>query len=172
MSIDTELARLTNAKAAIKAAIEGKGVTVPDGTLLDGMASLIEGIEAGGGGINVAQGTFIPEENTISFTAIHNLGKMPRIYCVMLATNTSRGISKETNPTYRFLLGCDFWSNGALFKFDYISSFQAERVSYYKFVNIYVKAINENSITFGSTGINTSYTIFKANTEYMWFVAG
>lgn len=49
MSIQTELARLTNAKAAIQAAIEGKGVTVPSGTLLDGMAALIESIEAGGG---------------------------------------------------------------------------------------------------------------------------
>ena len=49
MSIQTELARLTNAKAAIQAAIEGKGVTVPEATLLDGMASLIESIEAGGG---------------------------------------------------------------------------------------------------------------------------
>lgn len=50
MSIQTELTRLTNAKAAVKAAIEGKGVTVPSGTLLDGMAALIESIEAGGGG--------------------------------------------------------------------------------------------------------------------------
>ena len=49
MSIQTELTRLTNAKAAIQTAIEGKGVTVPDGTLLDGMAALIESIEAGGG---------------------------------------------------------------------------------------------------------------------------
>ena len=49
MSIQTELTRLTNAKSAIKAAIEGKGVTVPDATLLDGMAALIESIEAGGG---------------------------------------------------------------------------------------------------------------------------
>ena len=49
MSIQTELTRITNAKAAIKTAIEGKGVTVPAGTLLDGMASLIESIEAGGG---------------------------------------------------------------------------------------------------------------------------
>ena len=49
MSIQTELTRITNAKAAIKTAIEGKGVTVPDGTLLDGMAALIESIEAGGG---------------------------------------------------------------------------------------------------------------------------
>ena len=49
MSIQTELTRIINAKAAIKAAVEGKGVTVPDGTLLDGIASLIESIEAGGG---------------------------------------------------------------------------------------------------------------------------
>ena len=48
MSIQTELTRITNAKAAVKAAIEGKGVTVPDGTLLDGMAPLIESIEASG----------------------------------------------------------------------------------------------------------------------------
>ena len=39
MSIQTELTRLTNAKAAIQTAIEGKGVTVPSGTLLDGMAA-------------------------------------------------------------------------------------------------------------------------------------
>ena len=51
MSVQTELTRITNAKAAVKAAIEGKGVTVPDGTLLDGMAPLIESIEAGGVGV-------------------------------------------------------------------------------------------------------------------------
>ena len=51
MSIQTELTRLTNAKAAIKTAIEGKGVTVPDGTLLDGMAALIESIESGVSGV-------------------------------------------------------------------------------------------------------------------------
>lgn len=50
MSIQTEITRLESAKAAIKTAIEGKGVTVPAGTLLDGMAALIESIEAGGGG--------------------------------------------------------------------------------------------------------------------------
>lgn len=49
MSVQSEITRLENAKAAIKAAIEGKGVTVPDATMLDGMAALIESIEAGGG---------------------------------------------------------------------------------------------------------------------------
>ena len=60
MSIQTDLTRIKNAKAAIKAAIEGKGVTVPSGTLLDGMAALIESIEAGGGG-GGACGSFTPE---------------------------------------------------------------------------------------------------------------
>ena len=49
MSIQTDLTRIKNAKAAIKAYIEGKGLTVPEGTLLDGMASMLESIEAGGG---------------------------------------------------------------------------------------------------------------------------
>lgn len=68
MSIQTELTRITNAKAAIKTAIEGKGVTVPDGTLLDGMAALIESIEAGGGAqfgdYDIVQtGTITPTSN-------------------------------------------------------------------------------------------------------------
>ena len=49
MSVQSEITRLENAKTAIKAAIEGKGVTVPGATLLDGMAPLIDSIEAGGG---------------------------------------------------------------------------------------------------------------------------
>lgn len=68
MSIQTELTRLTNAKSAIKAAIEGRGVTVPDATLLDGMAALIDSIEAGGGGdiggLNLVSGTWTPAEDT------------------------------------------------------------------------------------------------------------
>lgn len=66
MSIQTELSRIINAKAAIKAAIEGKGVTVPEATLLDGMASLIESIEAGGGTISGKK--FISGEITFSET--------------------------------------------------------------------------------------------------------
>ena len=85
MSIQTELTRITNAKAAIKTAIEGKGVTVPDGTLLDGMASLIESIEAGGGGFQVALGTFIPAEtkalNLLPPVSIeHNAGFTPDVF--------------------------------------------------------------------------------------------
>ena len=82
MSIQTELTRITNAKAAIKTAIEGKGVTVPDGTLLDGMASLIESIEAGGGsgGGAFATGTYTAVEQVAAtlVNITHGLGVIPK----------------------------------------------------------------------------------------------
>ena len=49
MSIQTEITRIESAKTALATAIEGKGVTVPEGTKLDGMAALVEAIEAGVG---------------------------------------------------------------------------------------------------------------------------
>lgn len=48
MSVQSEINRLATAKTAIGTAIAGKGVAVPSGTKLDGMAALIDGIEAGG----------------------------------------------------------------------------------------------------------------------------
>lgn len=94
MSITTELTRLTNAKAAIVAAIEGKGVTVPDTTMLDGMAALIESIEAGGNpfGVTCTYGTFTPSEkltpesNPITIT--HGLGQT--LYTFLIFRTTSR----------------------------------------------------------------------------------
>lgn len=76
MSIQTDLTRLQSAKAAIKAAIEGKGVIVPEATRLDGMASLIESIEAGGGAIYTESIT--PAEAIEARLSItHNLGVVP-----------------------------------------------------------------------------------------------
>lgn len=48
MSINTEIARLEAAKTALAASITGKGVTVPDGTKLDGMPALVDSIQQGG----------------------------------------------------------------------------------------------------------------------------
>lgn len=79
MSIQTEINRLASAKAAIKTAIEGKGVTVPNGTILDGFASLIDGIEAGGGG-GCTSGTFTVTEETYRYTIMHGLGKTPEVF--------------------------------------------------------------------------------------------
>ena len=46
MSIASEITRLQNAKAAIKLAIEAKGVTVPSDATLDDYAALIESISS------------------------------------------------------------------------------------------------------------------------------
>lgn len=107
MSIQTELTRITNAKAAIKAAIEGKGVTVPDGTLLDGMAALIESIEAGGGGelqynrlyiaatgkFTVTERTEISSSNRFIFE--HNSGVVPFLFTI-----TASGMSAQSDLKY------------------------------------------------------------------------
>lgn len=49
MSINTEITRIDGAKSSIKTAIEGKGVTVPSATKIDGMATYISQIPTGGG---------------------------------------------------------------------------------------------------------------------------
>ena len=49
MSIASEITRLQNAKSALKTAIEGKGVSVPASTKLDGYSALVDSIEQGGG---------------------------------------------------------------------------------------------------------------------------
>lgn len=49
MSIASEITRLTNAKADIKAAIEAKGVSVPSSAKLDAFPSYVSQIEGGGG---------------------------------------------------------------------------------------------------------------------------
>lgn len=84
MSIASDVTRIESAKAAIKAAIEGKGVTVPDATLLDGMASLIESIEAGGG-INATAGIITVASDTTDYVLTHNLGETPKFFAAAMA---------------------------------------------------------------------------------------
>lgn len=106
MSIQTELTRLTNAKAAIKTAIEGKGVTVPSDTLLDGMAALIESIEAGGGNFSVETGSITFAEsykpNSTPLVISHSLGKTPFAF---IAYNGSKSYYPKYQIAYLYKLG-------------------------------------------------------------------
>lgn len=108
MSIQTELTRITNAKAAIKAAIEGKGVTVPSGTLIDGMAALIESIEAGGGGgAKIITGEFTLDTAACGVSIEHNLGEVPNFayYFALLAPITKN--QYDSYPTRFFSIYLD-----------------------------------------------------------------
>ena len=173
MSVQTQIDRISGNVSAALSAIARKGVTVPDGSTSDALAGLIASIETGGG-MKVCCGTFTPVENTVTYTVEHDLLKMPRIYCYMLSTNAYKGITDEAKPTHRFIIGCDFWDNGSLVIVSKTSGFPfVMRPSYVEFKdNDYISSISENSITFGNSILNTDYNIFKANTEYMWFVAG
>ena len=94
MSIQTDLTRIKNAKAVIKAYIEGNGLTVPDATLLDGMAALLESIEAGGGG-NIVAGSFTPTSNMNTFKVNHNFNTKDICFVVFLSDNkayVARGV--------------------------------------------------------------------------------
>lgn len=53
MSVASEITRLQNAKADLKTAIEGKGVTVSADAKLDAYPALVESIQQGGGGDGV-----------------------------------------------------------------------------------------------------------------------
>lgn len=67
MSIASEITRLQTAKADIKAAIEGKGVTVPSAATLDDYAGYVDTISGGGGG-GIQTGTFTIASNTKTVT--------------------------------------------------------------------------------------------------------
>lgn len=118
MSVQTEIDRLASAKAAIKTAIEGKGVTVPDATLLDGMAALIEGIDAGGlnnylatcGSVTYAEKVLIVENPLIiahglqtepcAFFAIHGTSSLFPQYQLnsVFYSNYKFGTSRSSYP--------------------------------------------------------------------------
>lgn len=77
MSVLAQIARLEKAKADISAAIVAKGVDVPDGITLDGMAALIEKIcvddEKSRIIVTVASGSTVTCTNgTVTKTAISN----------------------------------------------------------------------------------------------------
>ena len=111
MSIQTELARLTNAKAAIQTAIEGKGVTVPSGTLLDGMAALIESIEAGGsGGMKVEVFSITPADQMPAGT--YEIGETTITnphFCVCFDGTQPASYDTDTSKYYGLMtyVGCD-----------------------------------------------------------------
>ena len=99
MSVQTEITRIESAKTAIATAIEGKGVTVPDGTLLDGMAVLIDSIEAGGGAENLF-GTYFETGSIIPASDITS------DYTIEFQINFMQVPGNRNTPYYNFFLWC------------------------------------------------------------------
>lgn len=191
MSIQTDLTRIKNAKATIKAYIEGNGLTVPSGTLLDGMASMLESIEAGGGSFDLSNFLQnITDVISFSFTPVkdkadYNINKpstnsIPRMGFVY---------TDDISYAYNKSILC-FWlytavdpytdvSSGANLQvhiFTSSSSFLAARIK-----NAFLLQIgnnwgclssgkNGNTITIQSQTAANNEAIFKAGIQYNGFV--
>lgn len=87
MSIQTELARIKGAKADLKSWVEENGVTVPDGTLIDGLVELAKTVETGGGGGDTQIDGLIDRSITeISNSRVTKIGNYAFYNCTKLTT--------------------------------------------------------------------------------------
>lgn len=148
--------------ASIVAAIEGKGVTVPDGTLLDGMAALIEGIEAGSG---ISYGTITIAEESTPYVITHGLGVRPSIIAFLFYPD---GVFSKTVPVFTsivetsnsgFIYVSGNGTGGSDFKSLYFSASKKNGWSYAANViapGIGFQAVNEQSFAINKNiGIRT-----------------
>lgn len=166
MSIQTELTRITNAKAAIKAAIEGKGVTVPDGTMLDGMATLIESIEAGGAS-GISFGVYTPATTGYTHTIEHGLGTIPKIFVICCGTyslesskkyvlDSAHGFSDRNIIYQMYRINGEYTPRGYI-----VENISITQTSFAK--NTALAKANSDNISVGG-----NYQLF-AGLEYYWF---
>lgn len=101
MSVQSEITRLAEAKAAIKTAIEDKGVAVPDTTKLDGMAALIGQIEAGGGGTGEEDGILTKAVTSYTNDRITSLGDYALAFCSKLTSVSFANVQTVGNSALR-----------------------------------------------------------------------
>ena len=172
MGIQADLSRIINAKAAIKAAIEGKGVTVPEDTLLDGMASLIESIEAGvGGSGNIATGSFTNSNSyDVSAFAVMtidewatNYGDFPTtLYAAYFDENPDE-ITSGFYPLY--CASCVVDGNAQIC---YATVYSNTNISYAKKTSLIAQA-NKSNNRIQLISPSSTY-IFRAGRTYRWVI--
>ena len=180
MSIQTELARLTNAKAAIQTAIEGKGVTVPSGTLLDGMAALIDAIEAGGG-VKIASGTIVLSEPSSKVEFTHNFGEGANFLTIftsessvnsdpglfLLITSRRRAVIARNNSSGSKTININVGKNSGSSTSD-VTTIIGNKPMYERQYNIYSDDTKIYIIGFMEEGLSHR---LKDGVEYIWLAS-
>lgn len=176
MSISSEVTRITNAKAAIRTAIEGKGVTVPDGIKLDGMAALIEGIEAGGGGssgTSIRTGTAITEKDTQAYTLpIKLAGKTANDWPEYIVVYALRTAMQESTNYLEVRIIEKTGIDGVKYLYnEYGSGYNFGVQKTYVLYAYPGKSINVygNNVTLNPSGTAMK---FQAGIEYKWIAIG
>lgn len=115
MSVASEITRLQTAKADLKTAIEGKGVTVSSSAKLDAYPALVESIQQGGGGdddnwyiihSDIYANAYIKQSDNLWYTAGHSVDgrnfyfsyKGEKYYITEIKTYTNLLLSKTGQP--------------------------------------------------------------------------
>lgn len=153
MSVQTQIDRISGAVQSALAALSEKGVEVPAGTKVDGLAALIAAIEAGGGSGGMSSGTITFSENTPvnGYTITHGITS-PRLFVIAGVTGTKASGSVH--------LWARCWNT--MFSGVHMSTSS-------KNATLYIKKdyfdFNSNSINL--TSIQGS-EYFVSNTQYWW----
>ena len=114
MSVQTQIDRISGAVSAALDALTEKGVTVPAGTKVDGLAALIAAIEAGGGsGGRMTSGFFTTSDDITSDIVItHGLGVKPYFVCVIAANNDGGSYTKSPAETLGIITAIQYKGTG------------------------------------------------------------
>ena len=189
MYVSEMATNIDGAKAAVDAALAAlteKGVEVPAGTKVDGLAALIAAIEAGGGsgGANIAEffGTSIWESGTVTVAAEsssliipHGLGIVPKFIVIVRMDN---GLFLHPYE-YRFSLG---YITGESNKYNRSTARNTGSISessgiyvntYHTFVlsgynEGFTTAINENEVKAFNPDGDTGYFKVMPGATYWW----
>ena len=168
MSVQQQIDRIEAAKEAIATAIAGKGVTVPDGTLIDGMAALIESIEAGGGG-GSGDGVTLLDSGSFKLTSNTTVSTYAIAHAAMCIPKCLVIYGGVTSGTARVLKGCECIRLAT-------GKFASYGAAYGGTSNIVTTAHSgEDSGVWTDTEVICPYMAtyyYKANTTYYWKVYG
>ena len=186
MSIQTQIDRISESVSAALTALTEKGVTVPDGTKVDGLAALIAAIESGGGSATIATGSFFPNFANPNVTVTHGLGVVPNFaicYRSMSGLVTSRNNAfiylAKLNGVGTMASAYPSANPGGLFKQygnagkDTTYAITDTPAEYAPFVGAY--GATKNEITFGHNYVSDrgdTYFCFEAGWDTYYWIAG
>lgn len=108
MSISSEITRISNAKTEIAESIANKGVTVPSGTKIDGMATLIDSIQTGGAAVQPSKALTVTSNGTTTITPDAPYDAIKQVdLTVNVASASTVTINCEADDTLAFWLSPD-----------------------------------------------------------------
>lgn len=120
MSVASEITRLQNAKADLKTAIEGKGVTVSADAKLDAYPALVESIQQGGGGDDDVIEVYLSEDEvyTINIEDFQASGKAGhRVYYIKDSSSEGARVIVRKNGVVKQTINIDYTTNFLAFLF-------------------------------------------------------